>query len=42
MNSTTYEGFLLADHDWCLQVQVDYDEQFVVARLEEQMLDVAK
>jgi hypothetical protein len=32
----------LSDHDWCLEVHVDYDDQFVVTRLEEEMLDVAE
>ncbi len=33
---------LLADQNWVLQVDVNDDNQFVLARLEEEMLDIAE
>ena len=38
----TYEGLLLPDHDWGFEIQMDNNEQFVVTRLEKEMLDVSK
>lgn len=35
-------GLLLADHDGIDQVDVDDDDEFVLARLEEEVLDVAE
>lgn len=35
-------SFLLADHDRSLEVDVDNNKQLVVARLEEQVLDVTE
>jgi hypothetical protein len=38
----TYEGLLLPNHDWGLEMQVDNHKQFVIARLEKEVLDVRK
>ena len=35
-------GFLLANHDRGFEMNVDDDEQFMIAWLEEQMFDVAE
>ena len=35
-------GLLLADHDRGLEVDVDDHKQLMIARLEEQVLDVAE
>ena len=32
--------FLLSDHDWILEMDMNDDNEFVLTRLEEQMLDV--
>ena len=34
--------FLLAYHNWCLEVYVDDDQQLVVAWLEKEVPDIAK
>jgi len=38
----THQCLLLPNHDWCSEVQVDDDQQLVIARLEEEMLDVTE
>ena len=38
----TYECFLLANHYRRLQVEVYNDQKFVVARLEEKVLDITE
>jgi hypothetical protein len=38
----TYEGLLLPNHDWGFEMQVDNNEQFVVTRLEKEVLDVSE
>ena len=38
----TYMSLLLANHDRSLQVNVHNDKKFMVARLEEQVLDIAE
>jgi hypothetical protein len=35
-------SFPLPDHDWCFQVYVNNNKQFMVTWLEEQMFDVAE
>ena len=35
-------SFLLSDHNKGLQVDVNNDQQFVVARLKEEVFDIAK
>ena len=35
-------GLLLSDHNGCLEVDVDDDQELVITRLEEEMLDIAK
>ena len=42
MRDRTYRRLPLADHDGRLEVEVDDHEQFVVARLEEEVLDVVE
>jgi len=32
----------LSNHDWCLKVHVDQDDEFVITGLEEKMLDIAE
>ena len=38
----TYVRLLLTNHDWRLEVDVNDNQEFVVAWLEEEMFDIAK